>query len=115
VVALLFIGPTLWGAGAYLLLYGKVTDPMQKRRILLVGLSILLWFGTGLGANFGGIDSSAWWPVASRTIALLAAGTIYYAYAGLKPHTPQPEEATPSEAPRIGVDPLGPRRRVAHA
>jgi hypothetical protein len=116
VVLVLFLGPTLLGAGAYLSLYRKVADPMQKRRILLVGLSILLWFGTsGVGASLGAAALSDAWQVLSRAIALAAAGTIYYAYAGLKPSPPTPMPAPKTPPPYMAGDPLDPRRRVAQA
>lgn len=116
-VILLFLVPTLLAAGAYLSLYRKVADPQQKRRILLVGLSILIWFGTGLGAAglSGGNPPPDWWQVASRIISLAAAGTIYYAYAGLKPTTPQPMPSPNVPPPYMAGDPLDPRRRVAQA
>ncbi|HEX2065428.1 MAG TPA: hypothetical protein VHI93_01310 [Candidatus Thermoplasmatota archaeon] len=112
-VIVLFIVPTLVAAAAYLSLYRKTPEPVQRRRILLVGLSLLVWFGTGLGASIGKVALADWWQVASRIIALAAAGTIYYAYAGLEPAPPAalPTPATPP--PYLAGDPLDPRRRVA--
>lgn len=114
-VILLFLVPTLVAAGAYLSLYRKTSDPVQRRRIILVGLSILLWFGTGLGASVGNVALADWWQVASRVISLVAAGTIYYAYAGLKPSPPLPMPTPSTPPPYMAGDPLDPRRRVTHA
>jgi hypothetical protein len=111
-VVILFIVPPLVAAGAYLSLYRKVDDAGQKRRILLVGLSIFLWFGTSLGASVGNVQLATWWQVASRVISLAAAAMVYYAFAGIKqpPATPQ-GQAPPS--PYLAGDPLDPRRRLA--
>ncbi|MEA3203855.1 MAG: hypothetical protein QOI63_1535 [Thermoplasmata archaeon] len=114
-VILLFLVPTLVAAGAYLSLYGKTNDPTQRRRILLVGMSILLWFSTSLGASVGNVSLADWWQVASRVISLAAASIIYYAFAGLKPMTPEPEPAPRTPPPYMAGDPLDPRRRVAKA
>jgi hypothetical protein len=112
VVILLFIVPTLVAAGAYLSLYRKANEPLQRRRILLVGLSLLLWFGTGLGATVGNVGLADWWQIVSRVISLAAAGTIYYAYAGLKPQRPEPMPVPSMPPPYMAGDPLDPRRRV---
>lgn len=114
-VSLLFIGPTIWAAAAYLSLYRKVSELVQKRRILLVGLSILLWFTTSLGGTIGNVTLADWWQVVSRVVALAAAGTIYYAYAGLKPSPPTPSSAPGGPAPYLAGDPMDPRRRVLSA
>lgn len=115
-VTLLFIGPTIWAAAAYLSLYRKVSDPVQKRRILLVGMSILVWFVSSLPASLSpGLGASNAWQVATRVLALAAAGVIYYAYAGLKPAPPAPMPAPPMPPPYLAGDPLDPRRRVSKA
>ncbi|MEK6975355.1 MAG: hypothetical protein AABY18_03325 [Candidatus Thermoplasmatota archaeon] len=107
---MLLILPPFLAAGGYLSLYWKVTDPVQKRRILLVSLSILVWFGSALVGT--GAGESDWWHIASRLIGLGAATTIYYAYRGLRPgepqaftHTPRPSEEPPlyGAPPRKGV------------
>lgn len=115
IVLALFLGPTLLAAGAYLSLYRKVDDPAQKRRIVLVGLSLLVWFGTsGVGSSLGNAAVSDAWQVTSRIVALSAAGVIYYAYAGLKPSPPTPMPTPSTPPPYMAGDPLDPRRRVAH-
>jgi hypothetical protein len=113
VVILLFLVPTLVAAGAYLSLYRKTSEPVQRRRIILVGLSLLLWFGTGLGASVGNVSLADWWQVASRIISLTAATTIYYAFAGLKPMPPAAVPAPGAPPPYLAGDPLDPRRRTA--
>src|SRR5687767_11285867 len=80
---LLLILPPFLAAGAYLSLYWKADQPVQKRRILLVSLSILVWFGSALVGT--GASESDWWRIVSRLIGLAAAATILYAYTGLKP------------------------------
>jgi hypothetical protein len=109
---LLLILPPFLAAGGYLSLYWKVDQPVQKRRILLVSLSILVWFGSALVGT--GANGSDWWRIVSRLIGLAAAATILYAYMGLKPSAP----ATVTTSPGPGHDsPLygdGPRKGAAH-
>lgn len=110
---LLLIGPQLIGALGYLSLYWKVDDPLLRRRILLVSLSILAWFGSSLIGTGTGTADSDWWHVTSRLIGLTAAGTIYYAYTGIRPSKPQ--EANPPKAPaEDSLYESPPRRGVAH-
>lgn len=93
-IALLIV-PPLAGAAGYLSLYWKVDQPVQKRRILLVSMSILVWFGSSLiGIGLGASESQVW-SLVSRAISLAAAVTIYYAYSGLKPGEPQSSTMTP--------------------
>jgi MFS family permease len=112
ILVALVVVPPIVAAAAYLRLHAKVDDPQQKRRVLLVGWSILLWFLTSLGATAGNVQLADWWQVASRVISLLAAGTIYYAFAGLKPSAPS-ATAPAGPAPYLAGDPMDPRRRVA--
>lgn len=81
IVAILL--PQMLAALAYLSLYPKVQDPAQRRRVVLVGLSILLWFGTGFISLIPGAAHSPYWQLATRLIGLAAAGVIYYAYTRL--------------------------------
>lgn len=113
---LLLILPPFLAAGAYLSLYWKVDQPTQKRRILLVSLSILVWFGSALvGTGAGSEGGPDWWRITSRLIGLAAAATILYAYTGLKPAPPASVTTTPSRGqdPPMYGDP--PRKGVAHA
>jgi len=114
-LVILIIVPPILAAAAYLRLYGKVDDPLQKRRVLLVGLGILLWFLTSLGASVGNVQLADWWQVASRLISLTAAGMTYYAFALLKPAPPKATPAPGKPSPYLAGDPMDPRRRVAIA
>ena len=114
------IGPEFLGALAYLSLYFRVHDPLQRRRVLLVGLSILFWFGSAWAASLvrlemlvRGLDDT--WQVVSRLIGLAAAATVYYAYAHLKAR-PGPPVADAAQAPAAPEAKMGdgPERRAAH-
>ena len=111
---LLLILPPFLAAGGYLSLYWKADQPVQKRRILLVSMSILVWFGSALVSTGAG-ESDAW-RIVSRLIGLAAAATILYAYTGLKPSEPAAVTTTPhkghdppmyDDAPRKGVANIG--------
>ena len=93
---LLLIGPQIVGALGYLSLYWTADDPLRKKRILLVSLSILTWFGTSLIGTGVGAENSDWWQITSRLIGLAAAGTIYYAYTAIQPEKPHASEDAPS-------------------
>lgn len=110
-VVLLLVLPPLVAAIGYLSLYWKVDQRVQKRRILLVSSSIIVWFGSSLVGSGLGISDDATWGLVSRTISLAAAVTIYYAYRGLKPAKPRAandtatvgREFTLYEPPRKGA------------
>ena len=112
----LIIGPQLVASLGYLSLYWKVDDPMLRRRILLVSLSILAWFGSSLIGTGSGVAESDWWRLTSRLIGLAAAATIYYAYTGIRPSDPYgagPKEMPPTDSlyespPRRGVANVAP-------
>ena len=112
---LLLILPPIAAAAGYLSLYWKVDQAVQKRRILLVSLSIIVWFGSSLVGSGLGLSGSPGWSVVSRLISLTAALTIYYAYRGLKPSEPeaQPSEAQPGEPAPFYQAP--PRKGVSRA
>lgn len=82
------LGPPLIAAAAYLRLYRVVDDRMLKRRILLVSLSILVWFGSSLVGLTPGAEGADWWRVTSRLIGMAAAATILYAFTALQPRVP---------------------------
>ncbi|MEA3191137.1 MAG: hypothetical protein QOD77_1719 [Thermoplasmata archaeon] len=91
VAGLLFLVPVLLGAAGYLSLYRKVDNPVLRRRILIVGCSILVWFGSSLPATSDrDLGENETWQLASRLIGLAATAAIYYAYVGLKPKTETP-------------------------
>jgi hypothetical protein len=117
-VILLLILPPIAAAAGYLSLYWKVDQQVQKRRILLVSVSILVWFGSSLVGTGAGAGESVTWSIVSRLISLAAAITIYYAYRGLKPSAPEAATTTPrrgdeapiyQEPPRKGVSRVAPQ------
>jgi len=79
VLALLLL-PQIIGGLAYFSLYFRVSDVTQKYRVLLVSLSIVVWFLSPLFALAGGWAQQDWWQLASRFIGLAAALTILMAY-----------------------------------
>lgn len=80
VVIALLVFPQLIGALAYLSLFFKVQEATQRYRILVVSLSIVVWFGSALAAAGSGLASNDAWQLASRFIGLGAAVAIYLAY-----------------------------------
>ena len=79
VLAMLLL-PQIIGGLAYFSLYFRVPDVTQKYRVLLVSLSIIVWFLSPLIALAGGLAQQDWWQLASRLIGLAAALTILMAY-----------------------------------
>ena len=79
-ILLLLVLPQIIGALAYLTLFFRVEERTQKYRILLVSLSLLIWFGMALVAAAIGIGEEDWWQVASRALGLGAALVILMAY-----------------------------------
>lgn len=112
----LLIGPQVIASLAYLSLYWKTDDPLLRRRILLVSLSIFAWFGSSLVGTGVDVSQSDWWRLTSRLIGLAAAATIYYAYTGIRPAKPAvtgpsgspPEESIYESPPRRGVTHVAP-------
>lgn len=76
----LLVLPVLGGAIAYGLLFFRVRNPLQRYRIAVVSLSLLLWFGSPLVAQLAGVAQSDAWGIASRVVGLLAALAILLAY-----------------------------------
>jgi hypothetical protein len=83
VLAMLLL-PQIIGGLAYFSLYFRVVETTQKYRVLLVSLSIVVWFLSPVIALAGGVGQQDWWQFASRFIGLAAALTILMAY--LPPH-----------------------------
>jgi hypothetical protein len=110
-VLVLMLVPPLLSAGAYLSLYRVATDRILKRRILLVSLSLIIWFGSSLIGATPGTQDADWWKLSSKLIALAAAGTILYAYVGLRPDGP--ESAQPERRPDSESIYEAPRREAA--
>jgi hypothetical protein len=79
VLAMLLL-PEIIGGLAYFSLYFRVTEVTQKYRVLLVSLSIIVWFLSPLISLAGGLAQQDWWQFASRLIGLAPALTILMAY-----------------------------------
>ncbi|MEA3165442.1 MAG: hypothetical protein QOJ26_294 [Thermoplasmata archaeon] len=110
---LLFIGPQIIASAGYLALYWKVDDPLLRRRILLVSLSIIAWFGSSLIGTGSSIQQADWWILTTRIIGLAASATIYYAYTGIRPARPQQAQPKAADA-QDSLYESPPRRGVTH-
>lgn len=95
----LVVGPQFLAAIAYLTLYFRVDDRMAKRRILIVSLSIIIWFGSAILVAVGGGGQSDRWQLASRLLGLAAAAAILYAYVGLVPRDGTPAGEDDEQGP----------------
>jgi hypothetical protein len=80
IIVVFLLLPQIIGGLAYFSLYFRVSDATQKYRVLLVSLSIIVWFLSPLIALAGGLAQQDWWQIASRFIGLAAALTILMAY-----------------------------------
>lgn len=76
----LVIVPQLLATLAYFSLYFRLRDRVQKYRVLLVSISILVWFGSPFIAFGLGVSQLPWWMWVSRFITLAAVVVIYWAY-----------------------------------
>lgn len=76
----LLVVPIMAGAVAYGSLYFRVKEPLQRYRIGVVSLSLILWFGGPVVAQLAGINQGDVWAMVSRLIGLLAALAILLAY-----------------------------------
>ena len=80
VIALLLV-PQILGAISYLTLLPRLKNRTQRYRVLLVGLAILVWFGSALVASADPtLSHSPAWQATSRLLGLAAALTILAAY-----------------------------------
>lgn len=79
-IIVLLVLPQILGALAFLTLYPRVESRTQRYRILLVSLSIVIWFGSALVASFQGLATTDAWQIASRLIGLSAATAVLMAY-----------------------------------
>jgi len=80
VVLILLVFPQILGSFAYFTIYFRVRDSTQKYRVLLVSVSIFLWFGSAFAGSAAGVSTFDWWQIASRLISFAAALTILAAY-----------------------------------
>jgi len=110
----LLVGPQVIASLGYLSLYWKTDDPLLRRRILLVSLSIFAWFGSSLVGTGADVSQSDWWRLTSRLIGLAAAATIYYAYTGIRPASPKAASGTAGSPAEDSLYESPPKRGVAH-
>lgn len=87
--------PPLVAVGAYLRLYRYVETRTQRYRVLVIGLSIALWFGSTLLVHLAGVETATVWPLISKLAGFAAAIAVLVAY------------FPPSWIRRYGIDPLG--------
>jgi len=80
IIALFILLPQILAALAYFSLFFRLKDQSQKYRVLLVSISILVWFGSPLIALGLGLSDLPWWVLASRLLGLAAVIVIYWAY-----------------------------------
>jgi hypothetical protein len=76
----LVIAPQILATLAYFSLYFRLQDRAQKYRVLLVSISILVWFGSPVLAFGLGVSQLPWWMWVSRLLTLAAVVVIYWAY-----------------------------------
>ncbi|HUR61936.1 MAG TPA: hypothetical protein VM286_06180 [Candidatus Thermoplasmatota archaeon] len=72
--------PPLIGAIAYLTLFFRVDQPVQKYRIALVSGSFLGWFGSSILGSITGWSRLDWWPLVSSLVGLVAAFLVLLAF-----------------------------------
>jgi hypothetical protein len=80
VLITLVIAPQILATLAYFSLYFRLQDRAQKYRVLLVSISILVWFGSPVLAFGLGVSQLPWWMWVSRLLTLAAVVVIYWAY-----------------------------------
>lgn len=76
----LLVLPQIVGAVAYLTVAFRVREATQRFRIVLVSVSIIVWFGSSLLASARGLSGADWWQVLSRALGLAAALATFVAY-----------------------------------
>ncbi len=72
--------PIILAAAAYAYLGFKADDRTVRFRIVMVSMSLIVWFGTSLVATSTRLADFEGWPVFSRLISLGAAILIYLAH-----------------------------------
>lgn len=94
IVGALLVPPLVAVAG-YLRLYRYVETRTQRYRVLVIGISIALWFGSTLLVHLAGVETATVWPLISKLVGLAAAIAVLVAY------------FPPSWIQRYGIEPLG--------
>jgi hypothetical protein len=103
----LIIGPQMLAALVYFGLVFRVDDPATRKRILLVSLSILVWFGAAIVISLlqePGKPASDAAELTTRLLGLAAACAVLYAYIGVTPRTGAPHEPSSTQE-RTGTEP----------
>lgn len=72
--------PVLGAAIGYATLYFRTKDRSARYRIAMVSGAFIFWFGSVGAASALKLNAIAWWPVASRVIALIATLMVLAAY-----------------------------------
>jgi len=73
--------PQLVGAAAYLSLAPRTKDPLQRYRVVVVGVTLLIWIGVNLAADLARLSYDDTWQAARRVLGIAAASAILAAYA----------------------------------
>lgn len=113
----LILGPQMLAALAYLTLAFRVDDPVARKRILIVSLSILIWFGSATVVALAtprGSKPGDTWQLVSRLLGVGAAAAILYAYLGLTPGTSAAAQEG-DKAPETPAAPTAPKERLSPA
>lgn len=76
----LLLGPIVVAAILYGSLYFRLKERSQRYRVGLVSSGFLVWFAAPAVAFVAGVADDAWWPVASRVIALVVPVVVLMAY-----------------------------------
>jgi hypothetical protein len=79
-IVLIVLLPQILTSLAYFSIFFRLRERVQKYRVILVSVSVLVWFGSPLLALALSISEAPWWMMISRVIGLLAVFAIYWAY-----------------------------------
>ncbi|MFA5944837.1 MAG: hypothetical protein WC876_10270 [Candidatus Thermoplasmatota archaeon] len=77
---IVLVGPQVFAAVAYALLFRKTSDRTQRYRIALVAGSIIVWFGSSILGTAAQVSTDLSWQIISRSIGILGALVILMAY-----------------------------------
>jgi hypothetical protein len=98
VVLVLLVAPAMLASLGYLTFLREVKDRSQRYRILVVSLSIIIWFGSALAGAASNLASLDGWQIFTRLLGAVAATSILLAY-----HPPRFLQR------RLGVEPIAQR------
>lgn len=74
------LGPVILAAVAYGSLFFRLKSKAARYRVALVSSAFLLWFGVAAGGVVAGVSDATWWPIVSRTVAMIAPLLVILAY-----------------------------------